>query len=159
MNLVELIAAGERIRWHQQDDVLEVHHDNSLVARAGSTDLLLGERALRWETFRAHEGIVDVGTGARLATVRSRSHGPIAVEAGAGRYRITRNGLKFWSRIVTRGIGGKPVATATRFGGRVTIESTDDVPAREMALIHLALVHTWFELGADDVEDAGRPAA
>lgn len=149
MDLHELLSQGKQVTWRRRGDVVECMDGDDLAARVEADEIKLGERALRWEHGRGYAAIVEVGTGSRLALVRQRAHGPIAVEAGAGRYRITRNGRKFWSRIVTRGIGGEPVATATRIGGRVSIESSDDVPVWDLALVQLALVHDWFDLDAD----------
>lgn len=124
--------------------------DRRASVRAGS--ISLGDRPIEVRAGRGYEALVDAGTGSRLATIRRRAHGPVAVEAGVNRYRITRHGLRFWTRDVTHEAGGATVLRALRFGPFVRVVTTDATagfPPAELDLLVLALVHTWFGLGPD----------
>lgn len=156
MSLGQTLVDGGTVSWRRSGDVVEAAVDGD---HAGSVQP--GTASLDGEQFtlsrhRAHDSIDDAGTGAVRVIVRRRAHGPISVETGGNRYRITREGLRFFTRLVTLEAGGATVLRALRVGGTIRVMATEDadgIPARDLAFLSLALVQTWFGLD-ETVTDA-----
>lgn len=150
MSLTRRLTDTGAVLLRRRGDEVVLDDGADRLASVAADRVTLGERQLDVVVGRGYEALVDAGTGSRMATIRRRAHGPVVVEAGRNRYRISRHGLRFWTRDVTHEAGGATVLRAIRVGPFVRVVTTDATggfPDHDLGLVTLALVHTWFGLG------------
>lgn len=107
------------------------------IARAGEVEI--GERLYRTE---AHKGgltsLVDVATGSTVGSIREMAHGPAAINAASGRYRMTKQGVLPIALEVTRDFGGPQILELLHVGPLFRVRAGkqfDDAPAAEVELL------------------------
>lgn len=151
MDLESYIADNARVAWVRDGEAIVCRDGRDEIGRVTAGGAVSGLEQYVIERRREYVAIEDAGTGGRVATYRDRAHGPVAVEVGTGRYRVSREGLRFWSRLVTAGIGGDVVLRAHRIGPRVGFTTPDDSPltVRDQMLLQFVVLHTWMFAGTD----------
>lgn len=157
MGLVETLVDGGTVTWHRRGDVVESMVDGDVVGSVDGSDASLDGQQLSLGSHRGYDSIDDAGTGARHVVIRRRAHGPISVETGGHRFRITREGLRFFSRLVTLEAGGVTVLKAIRIGSTIRVMATEhatEAMAHELGLVTVALVQTWFGFDTATTEPA-----
>lgn len=117
----------------------ELRAGRDVLALATDDSVRIDDRPYRLEGSRGgRTTLVTAHRGDRVATVRELSSGPAAINAGAGRYRLTRRGVLPIRWQLTRGIGGPAILTLTRLRRMVRVTAgpaVEDVPEAELELL------------------------
>jgi len=109
------------------------------IARAGEVEI--GERLYRTE---AHKGgllsLVDVSNGATVGSIRPMAHGPAAINAASGRYRMSKQGVLPFALEVTQDFGGPQVLEMLRVGPLFRVRAGDGFDVAPPAEVELLTV-------------------
>ena len=109
------------------------------IARAGEVEI--GERLYRTESMKNDNTVlVDVTTGARVAGLRDMAHGPAAINAHGGRYRMSKQGVLPFALEVTRDFGGPQVLELLHVGPLLRVRAGDDMADAPPAEVDLLVV-------------------
>lgn len=122
---------GARPGWELTDG------DRTLaVAQVGSVEV--EDRLYRTEPQKGRTVLRDVGSGAIVASIRELSSGPATMNVGAGRYRLTRQGVIPGPWEVTEDLGGPQVLDILRLGPVLRIragKAIEDAAPAEVELL------------------------
>lgn len=118
--------------------------DAFATARAGEVEI--GEQLYRTEAQKGGTVLVDVATGARVATVRQLSFGPALLSVGSGRYRMSRQGLLPFALEVTEAAGGPQVLELLHVRSVIRVRAGDDFDVAPPAEVDLLAVLTGMRL-------------
>jgi hypothetical protein len=131
---------GRRPGW-------ELRTGRDALALATDTDVRIGDRPHRLEAGRGgRTTLVTAHRGDRVATVRELSSGPAVINAGAGRYRLTRRGVLPFRWQVTRDIGGPAILTLVRLRSVVRVSAGPDIADAPDAELELLVVLSGMRL-------------
>lgn len=112
--------------------------DALATARVGEVEV--GGRLYRTESRKGGVDLVDVATGARVASVREMHHHVTVVNVHQGRYRVSRAGVLPFMLTVTADYGGPQLLQVLRLGPLVRIRKGSDVDAAPTADVDLLAV-------------------
>lgn len=110
--------------------------DDMATARHGEVEI--DDHLYRVEVIKNGFTLVDVATGARVASVRPMAHGPVAINVHGGRYRLSRKGVLPFAQEVTRDVAGPQILQLLHVGPVVRVRAgrdVEDAPPAERALL------------------------
>lgn len=148
MSIHEALATTT-LRWRPVRGVRPGHEllagDESLgTVTAGQVELADG-RLLRTQEQKDSHVLVDVGTGSRVASIRAMTNTRAMISAGAGRYRVTKQGVLPFALEVTEDLGGPQVLEILHLGPVLRVragDAMDTAPGPEVDLL-VVLSSMW----------------
>ncbi len=113
------------------------------TARAGEVEI--GERLFRTEARKGGFDLVNVSTGARVASVRPMAHHVTAINVHTGRYRMSRKGVLPFAYEVTSDYGGPKVLDILQVGSLLRVRGGKQVDTAPEADVELLAVLTGMQ--------------
>ena len=118
--------------------------DDLATVRAGEVEI--GERLFRTEVRKGGYELVEVATGAHVASVRPMTHHVTAINVHTGRYRMSRKGVLPFQYEVTSDYGGPKVLDILRVGSLLRVRGAAQVETAPEADVALLTVLTGMQM-------------
>ena len=117
------------------------------TARVGEVEI--GDRLFRTEARKGGIDLVNVGTGARVGSVREMTHHVTAINVHQGRYRMSRQGVLPFMLQVTADYSGPQILQVLRIGPVLRVKkgrALDAYPATDVDLLTVLVGMSLLDL-------------